>query len=284
MKRKPLNYQVPHPQEHAFRFNKMAKVFFPHFHQHKEIQITFIEYGSGWLIASDYSGRYAAGDVILINTRVPHVFKPDDVSQQQISFNLYFDFDTLGSGFWQSTELSAVKKLLEQNTSVIRLLDKKRKEAASMLTSFSGGISLGNIILFTRILQLFETTRGLEFISGNNYVSLLQNSEKERMGRVIQYTLDNFAEQLSLQDIANEAGLSITSFCRYFKKNTGKTYLYFLNEIRIHHACRMLVDTNNKVEQVAYSTGFTQLSHFNKVFKQYKQLPPGAYRQQKMVK
>lgn len=284
MKRKPLNYQVPHPQEHAFRFNKMAKLFFPHFHQHKELQCTFIEYGNGWLIAGEYSGRYAAGDVILINSRVPHVFKPDDLSQQQISFNLYFDFNTMGADFWQSTEMSTVKSMLEQNNSVIRLQDEKRKEAAAILTSFNVNISLGNIILFVRILQLFENTRGLEFISGNNYVSLLEHAEKERMGRVIQYTIDNHPDQITLHEIAGEAGLSVTSFCRYFKKHTSKTYVYFLNEIRIQHACRMLLDTNTKVEQIAYTCGFTQLSHFNKVFKQYKKMPPGTFRRQKKMK
>ncbi len=279
MIKKALNLQLPFANEHAFRFTKIVNIFFPKYHQHKEIQFTHIEIGSGFLQAGDYTGRYNAGDVFLINSFVPHIFKPDNEAQQQKSYNVYFSFNSLGNEFWQLSEVSPIRQILEQNNSVIKILGLKQKESADLLKSFVANISLQNIILFTKLLALLENKTDLKFISGSAYLAGLHHHEKERMSTIIQYSIDHYHEQIAIKDVAAQIGLSITSFCRYFKLQTGKTYLHFLHELRIHHACKILIDSDTKLEQIAYATGFTQLSHFNKIFKQYKKVTPGAYRQ-----
>ena len=281
--KKALNLQLPFANDHAFRFTKIINVFFPKYHQHKEIQFTHIEIGSGYLQAGDFTGRYNAGDVFLINSFVPHIFKPDNEEQQQKSYNVYFSFNSLGIEFWQLSEVSPIRQILEQNNSVIKILGSKQTQAALILKSFKEEISLHNITLFTKLLALLENKADLEFISGSAYLAGLQHHEKERMSTIIQYSLDHYHEQIAIKDVAAEIGLSITSFCRYFKLQTGKTYLHFLHELRIHHACKILIDSNTKIEQIAYATGFTQLSHFNKLFKQYKKVSPGVYRQKQSI-
>lgn len=283
MKKKVLNLQLPFANEHAFRFTKIINQFFPKYHLHKEIQCTLIEYGSGYLQAGDYNGRYHDGDVFILNSYVPHMFKPEDDTQQQKSYNIYFSFNSLGNEFWQLSEIFPIRQILEQNNSVIKIMGKKQIEAADILKSFVSDISLKNITLFIKFLELLENKADLEFISGSAYLAGLQQHAKERMSAIIQYSINHYQDQIALQDVAAQIGLSITSFCRYFKMQTGKTYLHFLHELRIHHACKILIDSDTKLEQIAYATGFTQLSHFNKIFKQYKKVSPGVYRHQSRV-
>jgi AraC-like DNA-binding protein len=74
--------------------------------------------------------------------------------------------------------------------------------------------------------------------------------------------------------------MSIPAFCSYFKKCTKKTYVDFLNEIRIGHACKLLIDTQKSVLEISYESGFNTLANFNKQFLKLKQLTPSGFRKQ----
>ncbi|MCY1559897.1 HTH-type transcriptional activator RhaS [compost metagenome] len=69
------------------------------------------------------------------------------------------------------------------------------------------------------------------------------------------------------------------SFSRFIKKRTGKTFIDILNEIRLGHASRMLIDTTNTVFEIAYNCGFNNISNFNRVFKKKKNTTPKSFRE-----
>jgi len=83
---------------------------------------------------------------------------------------------------------------------------------------------------------------------------------------------------VQLSSVAKTAGLSIPAFCNYFKKSTKKTYIDFLNEIRIGHACKLLNDTQKPVMDICYESGFNTLANFNKQFLKQKRTTPSNYR------
>jgi AraC-like DNA-binding protein len=81
-----------------------------------------------------------------------------------------------------------------------------------------------------------------------------------------------------LDNIAGEVGMSVPAFCSYFKKSTKKTYIEFLNELRIGNACKLLIDTQKSVLDVCYESGYNTLANFNKQFLRLKKLTPSQYR------
>ena len=93
-----------------------------------------------------------------------------------------------------------------------------------------------------------------------------------------QYSFDNFKEPITLETVAGLAALSIPAFCMYFKKRTKKTYIDFLNELRISHACKQLTDTNAGIEEICYECGFNTLTHFHRQFRKLKGRTPLQYR------
>jgi AraC-like DNA-binding protein len=101
---------------------------------------------------------------------------------------------------------------------------------------------------------------------------------KDRIDKIFQYTIDNFQDPIALSDVAKTAGMSIPAFCNYFKKSTKKTYIDFLNEIRISHACKLLIDTQKTILEVCYESGFNTPANFNKKFLKMKHTTPSAYR------
>jgi AraC-like DNA-binding protein len=83
--------------------------------------------------------------------------------------------------------------------------------------------------------------------------------------------------------VADLLHLTESNFCKFFKKATGKTYSDYLNEMRINEACRLLVQTEKSVNQIAFDCGFETLSYFNRVFLNKKGITPSGYRKQNLV-
>ena len=103
---------------------------------------------------------------------------------------------------------------------------------------------------------------------------------KNRLDIIFQFTLANFQETIKIGQVAKSVQMSIPAFCSYFKKSTKKTYIDFLNEIRVGYACKQLVDSNKNIETICYESGFNTLANFNKQFLKVKKLTPSKYRKQ----
>jgi AraC-like DNA-binding protein len=73
--------------------------------------------------------------------------------------------------------------------------------------------------------------------------------------------------------------MSEIAFCRYFKSRTGKPFFIFLNDIRIGYACRLLQESNRSIMEICYESGFNNLSHFNRQFKEHIKDTPQQYRE-----
>ena len=89
--------------------------------------------------------------------------------------------------------------------------------------------------------------------------------------------MENYTKELNLDEIANIVNLNKSSFCRYFKSRTHKTCSHFLNEIRIAHACKLLINSNMSISEICYETGYNNISHFNRQFKQITGLTAREY-------
>jgi transcriptional regulator GlxA family with amidase domain len=70
------------------------------------------------------------------------------------------------------------------------------------------------------------------------------------------------------------------SFSRFFKKRTGVTFIDSLNEIRLGHATRMLIDTTHSVSEIAYKCGFNNISNFNRIFRKKKGCTPKEFKEE----
>ncbi|MEM8897908.1 MAG: helix-turn-helix domain-containing protein, partial [Bacteroidota bacterium] len=89
-----------------------------------------------------------------------------------------------------------------------------------------------------------------------------------------------YKEKLTLEEVAEKLKMSVPSFCRFIKKRTGKTFIQYVNEIRIAHASRQLIETDQTIAEIAFASGFNNLANFNRLFKKKKQMTPTTYRTQ----
>ena len=92
----------------------------------------------------------------------------------------------------------------------------------------------------------------------------------------------NFTRKIQLEDVSALINLSPKSFCRYFKSRTNKVFFTFLNEVRIGHACKLLIERDLNITQVCFESGFNHLSNFNRQFKKIKKITPSEFQKQYM--
>ncbi|MCG8319484.1 MAG: AraC family transcriptional regulator [Cytophagales bacterium] len=260
------------------------KYFYDCLHMHVEIQLSLILKGEGQLIAADYVGNFKPGDIFVIGSNIPHVFRcsekyySEDYTGQVHAVSIYFDWEIFREQFWNLPE---VRYIFQNDTKIRRGLKigvKHRKGLKKMILDLLKSEGLDRIILFLKILHTITTTEYHHLLT--EMVEVQTNPyERDRLANVYQYTLENFSKDISLEDVANVANLTVNSFCRFFKKSTRKTYFEFLIGVRVAHACRLLRDCDTlEICAICYRVGFNSVPNFNRHFKRFTGYTPSEYR------
>ncbi|MFM8488977.1 MAG: helix-turn-helix domain-containing protein, partial [Bacteroidota bacterium] len=104
-------------------------------------------------------------------------------------------------------------------------------------------------------------------------------TDNHRMQTAYAYILKNFANpNIKIGDLASLVNMSESAFSHFFQKNTNKSFTQFLIDVRIGHACKLLLDGDKTINQICFSSGFNNLANFNRLFRKYRNSTPIEYR------
>ncbi|MPR32745.1 helix-turn-helix domain-containing protein [Cytophagaceae bacterium SJW1-29] len=238
--------------------------------------------GEGTLVAGDYVGRFKAGDVFVIDRDMPHVFRCDShyyTSDQGVeSVSVFFDESYAGTVFWEAHELQAIREWLAGAKRGFRLEGTSRQKAGSLLRELIRLQGIEKLIGGFTLLKSMSESEDLIPLSLQVGKDFSKGILDERMSRIIGFTFRESHRPITIDEVASLVALTPSAFCRFFKLRTRKTYVTFLNEIRIRHACRLLLTTSKPIGEICQETGFHNLSHFNEYFRRAKGMSPKAYR------
>lgn len=246
-------------------------------HQHVEHELILFTEGEGTAFIGNYIGAFATDDIFFLGSNLPHTFQKANKELITSAVVVQFTADFWGSGFLDLPECAALKKLLDIAAQGLRIQPSAKANLIPLIKELEQLEGLSRIIRLCECLGYIASTHAFETVSTQD-IKTFQARNKDRIDRIVQYTIDNFQEPVTLADVAGTAGMSIPAFCSYFKKSTKKTYIDFLNEIRIGHACKLLIDTQKNILDICYESGFNTLANFNKQFLKMKQTTPSAYR------
>jgi AraC-like DNA-binding protein len=275
---KPLVEKLPLSQNTSF----VARTYrTPHFevpwHQHIEYELILFLEGEGTAFIGNYIGEFRAEDVFFLGSNLPHTFQKAHKDLVTAAVVVQFTDNFWGSGFMQLPESKSILKLFAVAMQGLKIQGATRQQLKTLLIGLEQAEGFARIIRLCECLQLIATAHEYETVSTQE-VKTFQARNKDRIDRIFQFTIDNFQEPVTLGDVAATAGMSVPAFCSYFKKCTKKTYIDFLNEVRIGHACKLLIDTQKTVLEISYESGFNTLANFNKQFLKLKQLTPSGFR------
>lgn len=251
-------------------------------HYHAEVELIHFYRGKGTQFIGDQINRFQAGDIVLIGSQLPHYWRFDEhyfneQNQDHADVRVaHFNENFWGRDFLELPENVAIKQLLEKAKRGIQVTGPAKIKVAQLLEELLTSEGTKRIIILMEALYAIVDS-SYQFISSIGFHPNLQDEEKRRINNIFDYTLVNFRKKISLEDISAIAGVSANSFCRYFKAKTGKTYSRFLLEIRVGHACKLLIENKMSVKQLCYESGFNNFASFHKYFKQITGKSPLAY-------
>ncbi len=280
---KAIPFHIPKTHREVFRVQcDTLPYFYDRLHLHNEIQFTLIEAGTGTLIAGDYVGRFNPGDVYIIGKQLPHVFRCDShyyTNEVGVSgISVFFDESYAGIEFWENDELQEAKEWLNRSGQGYAAQGSINEKMGSLLRQMVPLGGLDKLIAGFNLLRLGHESQELVPLSLQDAKNFRKEILGERIDRVIRFTFREHHRPILIEEVASLVSLSPSAFCRFFKLRTRKTYLTFINEIRISHACRLLVTTDLPVSEICYRVGFNNISHFNDYFKKLKSTTPTTFR------
>lgn len=258
--------------------------FYGHLHRHTEIQITWVINGEGTLIAGNNMQRFQSGDLFVIGANQPHLFKSDpsyfdETNQQGIhSLNIFFNPTGFISQLLDFPEMRSIKKFVNSSGFGMQASEKDAAKLAEHFLKIRNSTAGFRLAYFIELLQVMANLKKWKYLSTESFEYTISDSEGLRMNDIYQYTMEHFTENITLEQIAAVVYLTPQSFCRYFKKHTSKTYINFLNEVRINEACKRFMEMDfDSISTIAYQSGFNNVVTFNRVFKSITGKAPREY-------
>lgn len=280
--RKPIEFTVPAHGDGAFyTMEDIGTDFYGYYHRHREFQVSYIVKGKGSLMLGNLIRPCDEDELFLIKPNEPHLFFKDENLPDNSTVHivhLFFSLEKLRS-FFDMTELQAVKNLfynLDTSKSLPASYAQAIKVLFVSLNAEEGVSKLLKVIQVFRFL-LTQEKHYVSIYSGLNKVDF-QDSDGLRINAVIKHALDNYKRNVTVEEVSSLIHMTPTAFCKFFKKHTKKTFVGFLNEIRIEKACQVLVNKRTEnISEAAYQCGFNTAVHFNRVFRNIMGISPSQF-------
>lgn len=246
-------------------------------HQHIEYEIILFIEGEGLSFIGNYAGEFQPGDIFFIGKNVPHTFQKRNKEMITSAVVVQFKEDFLGGEFLKIPEAREIKELFKDSMQGLQIIGRTKMEISGLIKSLESDQSFFRVVKLLECLYLINKKKEYLPLSTQE-VGISNPKDMERIDQVFRYTIDEFANKISLEDVAAIAGLSVPAFCNYFKKSTKKTYIDFLNEVRIGYACKLLIETDLSIVNICFESGYNTLANFNKQFLKIKKETPSKYR------
>lgn len=255
-------------------------------HYHPELELHYTIKGEGVRFIGDNICNFSAGELILLGENLPHAWvckeeyfqeNPDREAEAVV---LHFLPSCFGDDFLLLPEARFLPRLYEKAKKGMVIFKKTRKKLAPLILSATKAENLDRVIILLSILKILSETTDYEPITTANTFYQSNELETERLNIVCSYTLANYGKAITLEEMAALCNLTITSFCRYFKLMTKKTYYDFLTEIRISNACRLIIENKLSIVQISERCGLYNIPNFYRQFKKVTGMTPFTYRHQ----
>ncbi len=249
-------------------------------HYHPELELVFIEKGSGKRHIGNHLSYFNDGDLVLIGPNLPHVGFKDRLTNDEQEIVVQFKYDFMGSEFFDKIEMQNIKGLLERAKYGISFYGRTKQEVGILLKDFNWvKIKFDQLLQLLRILEMLALSNEYNLLNANDQLAIVLNpQDNNKMDLIYDYVRSHFEEKIYLEEIAENVAMSVPSFSRYFKKMTGKTFSNFLMEFRVVHACKLLAEDNMSITEICFSCGFNNFSHFTKSFKRITGKSPSDYK------
>lgn len=260
-------------------FRETASSEHPYWHFHPEYEIVYISSGRGKRHIGDHISYFEDGDLIFLGPDLPHFGFTEAMKEGRVEIVVQMREDFMGEHFLNRPELQSVRALFERSRQGLSFFGNTRERVGPNLRRLPALAPLDRLLCLLDVLRELAASDEYALLGARGFAMPPDLRDQERMRTVYGFVEANFQTAFTLEDVASGVNMSVSAFCRYFKKLTHRTFMDLVNEWRITHASRQLVQhPDRSITEIAFDSGFNNLSHFNRQFRLRMGMSPSEYR------
>lgn len=272
---------IPEDSSLLVRYDQEATIEVLEYHQHQELEFQFTQSGFGNRLIGDVLEPFDNHGVLIIPPLIPHTWyyqnpaaDPDYRIQE---YNIQFDLEVIISRMSAFPEFAESVRFLREMKYPVEILGEDAVTIREKIKAMLHQDGVTRLLTFFQIIRLCSTTPDIRLLRLENTV--FDNHQKQtRIRELYAYMDAHLSEEIELDEMASMMNMSKTSFCNFFKRATGKTFTFALNEMRINRAAMLLSsDKNRSIAEIAYSVGYNSSSRFCSVFRKMRGQSPKSY-------
>lgn len=284
---KPLYQNLPFPiNSHIHYYIEDLPHFVVPWHFHPAIEIMYITSGVGTRFVGDHIESYSEGDICMIGPNLPHEWRNSksffdkESNLRATCICLFFKREIFDPNFIRLPEMNNIRNLIERSRRGIKFIGESNIRIARLIEQSVNDSGAQKVLNLISILELMATSKEYEILASNGFVEDVHSEDFERFNKVYKYLVKNFTGTIKLEDAAALVGLTPTAFCRYFKERTKKTFVQYLNEMRIGYAKKLLIENKMKISTICLEAGFNNVSNFISQFKKMTGMLPSDFQKE----
>ena len=246
-------------------------------HCHPEYEINVVINTHGTRVIGDSEETFTGLDFVMIGPYIPHVWRSTEEENHVVT--IQFSPDLLNYPIMNKRLFLPIKQLLADSRQGLQFYgaDAERiKDEIVELTRIQG---FQTATRFLNILNSLAHAPRRKLVS-NMYESenLIHQSKSRRISKVCRHIEENISHKITLSDAAELVNMSDSAFSHFFKKQTGISFITYINNLRVAKACDMLANTTTSASEICYDCGFNNKSNFIRIFTKRKGMTPIEYR------
>ena len=254
---------------------RLNDLFFWHFHP--EYELVYIQGASGTRHVGEHISNYDKSDLVLIGSNIPHLNFDYNVKTDYQKVVVHIQPNFVQDIVNKVPEMESLATLFRQSTYGLAFMGESKIKIGRALFDLENQSRLEQYLALIRILGDLSAWGDVLQLHEHPYVNRYRRREQDRIRAIHAFIDQNYSQRIELEAISDVANMTKEAFCRYFKRATGKSFVEFLNAYRVSQAKRMLMN-GETVSEACYSSGFSSLSYFNRVFKKTTQENPRDFR------
>ena len=263
-------------------FSRVKNEFTFPLHYHEELELNLIINARGARrIVGDHIDNIDDIELVLVGPNVYHGWFTHQCTTADIrEVTIQWHKDLFEDKLLRRNQLSFLRSMMERSHKGILFSRETTQLLAPRILSLDQKHGFDSVLELFSILHDLSISRNMRTLSDSSFTNEQYTTyNSRRIEKAFEYMNNNYDKPITLGEVAKLVSMTEVSFSRFIKKRTGNTFIDSLNEIRLGHASRMLIDTTHSVAEISYHCGFNNISNFNRIFKKKKTCTPKEFRE-----
>lgn len=249
-------------------------------HQHAEIELFLVKGGQGGMMIGDHEIPIdGTCQMLILGSNLPHTMsygnRPNEKDVEAIVVHLS---PAVFGAFYDLPEMASIRALFKNAERGLYVKGDTLQVMEQEMFALVDDEPAQSMLRLLQLLLIVASSQEYDFVASPGYTSThSRDTDSSRMNKIYTFVLENYHRDISVQEVADIIHFAKGSFCRYFKQRTGKTFMDFLIEVRIGNACKLLMEDEMNINEIAYACGYNNISNFFHQFKALKGCSPSRY-------